>query len=619
MLSGRRLPAFSAILATAVVLVVSGCADTPSGSALHVVKGGSSQVKAYVVPEPPPPPGKGWTPQDVVLGFLNASASFADNSSAARAYLVPSLRAHWHPGAVTIVGTPGRLKVVPYERITGGSGQPTEYQKVMFTGQRLATLSQSGQYLDTPGSTVYPFTLAQVKGVWLIESVPDPDLRLLTQTDFQEVYQPRNLYYFVAHPSSNLNDLVPDPVFAPIQGNNSALNTTLATGLVNGLLNGHRGSWQSAATTTEFPAGTKLLSLSISNGSAEVNLGGSADKAQPWQVNLMEDQLVATLTTKSGYAPPVASRLQLEIDGKPQYTGGLTANLVPVVDAELSPPPLYFATDTGISELAKPGQKPAQVLSFAEASPPITTVSAIAASPIARTSSVSEGKPAQPDSSELAVAVPDGQGCDVYVGQPGKSVELHQFTRFVLSASGGRCTSLSFDSRGHLWVTSATDIWFFLRPGAQPVRIAAPDMPGTNSSSYKILALRMAPDSVRAALMVQAGSARRLLLTAVSYSAKTATFGPAVTVGGNGLTNPVAVSWYNPYYLAVLAGQSIYQVPLTGGAGTQLGSAPSGATTLGSSGTHLVVSTPDGLMISADSSINWANGVKSASDPAYPG
>jgi hypothetical protein len=146
-------------------------------------------------------------------------------------------------------------------------------------------------------------------------------------------------------------------------------------------------------------------------------------------------------------------------------------------------------------------------------------------------------------------------------------------------------------------------------------------MPGTGSSDYRIVALRMAPDSVRAALLVQTASGNRLLLAAASYADKTAAFGPAVTAGGDGLADPVAVSWYNPYYLAVLSGtsSSILEVPLTGGAGQLLGPAPAGAETLGTNGSRLVVGTADGkLMISADSSTNWTNMTK-GSYPAYPG
>lgn len=599
--------AVRAVIAVAVVALAAGCATVPSAGAPHVVKGESSQVQAYVLPEPPPAPtsGRQWTPQNVVLGFLNASASFAVDPAAARAYLVPSQRASWHPGAATIVQLPGSITTLPYK--PEGPVAPDEsanYTDVKFTGQRLATLSESGQYHYTPGSTTYTFTLELVKGVWLIEQLPNPGLLLLTQSDFEAVYQPRNLYYFAPQPSAAHLYLVPDPVFAPIQGNGSALNTTLATDLVNGLLNGHGGSWLSAATTTEFPAGTKLLSLNISGQVAVVNLGGAAAKAEPWQVIWMADQLIATLTAKSGYAAPVVNGLQLEIDGKTQYTGGAQANLVPGVDSLLSAAPVYFTTSTGVSRLGAGARNPVPLLDWAQAGIAGADVSAIAASPV--------------NTPELAVAVADGGGCAVYVGRPG-STPATRFAKSVLSTSGGPCKSLSWDNDGRLWIASADSIWVMQRPGTQPVQVALPDMPGTSAAAYGISALRIAPDGVRAALLVHTAAGNRLLLTAVSYASDYAAFGPAVTIGGSSLADPVAFSWYNPYYLAVLASGAVYQVPLTGGAGTNLGSAPPGAQTISTDGSQIVVGSKSGLVVTSPAaSLNWTNLVKGA-NPSYPG
>jgi len=49
-------------------------------------------------------PGQGWKPQQIVSGFLAASASFAGNHSVARQYLIPQKARSWSPGwAVTVV------------------------------------------------------------------------------------------------------------------------------------------------------------------------------------------------------------------------------------------------------------------------------------------------------------------------------------------------------------------------------------------------------------------------------------------------------------------------------------------------------------------------------------
>ncbi len=304
---------------------MAGCAAVPTGGAPLKVAGGSGQPQAYAVPMVPPAPQSGWSADDVVLGFLHASASFAGNWAAARQYLAPQSRQTWTPGAaaVTVVASEGPLSV-SYPQAATGPGK-TQVATVSFTGQRLATLTASGQYVYKPGKPVYTFSLAHVNGTWLIDNILPKGVLLLTQSDFQDVYQPSNLYFFA--PATTLwpgGLLVPDPVYAPIQGvarTTSASNATLATGLVKGLLRGP-GSWLSGAVVSCFPAHTTLIGnqVRISGQTAIVNLGGGALRAQGQQIVYMAAQLQHTLTT-GAYSAPVAHFVKLEIDGKSPYTG----------------------------------------------------------------------------------------------------------------------------------------------------------------------------------------------------------------------------------------------------------------------------------------------------------
>jgi hypothetical protein len=143
----------------------------------------------------------------------------------------------------------------------------------------------------------------------------------------------------------------------------------------------------------------------------------------------------------------------------------------------------------------------------------------------------------------------------------------------------------------------------------------------------RILALRMAPDGVRAALVVHTSSGNRLLLAAVRFSSNgtVATFGQPVSIGAGG-ADPEAVDWSDPYHVAVLAGDAIFLVPLTGGAGLQpgvpphsLGTAPANADTLTTDGSELVVGTTDGqIFASSQAAPGWYL-VTAGSDPVYPG
>jgi hypothetical protein len=91
------------LLAAVLAGALASCAAVPTGGGPQKVAGGSGQPQAYALPMPPPAPQAGWTEDDVVLGFLHASASFAANWAAARQYLANPLRQSWRPRADTVV------------------------------------------------------------------------------------------------------------------------------------------------------------------------------------------------------------------------------------------------------------------------------------------------------------------------------------------------------------------------------------------------------------------------------------------------------------------------------------------------------------------------------------
>ena len=127
-----------AILAT---LLASGCATIPS----------SGPVGSAPIPAPPAGggvsggglivegPQRGWNPEQVVSGFLLASASFAHDHATAREYLTPSASRLWRPGAqVTILAsTPSVSQQAG--RLSGQGDRAT----VTVSWQELATLDAS--------------------------------------------------------------------------------------------------------------------------------------------------------------------------------------------------------------------------------------------------------------------------------------------------------------------------------------------------------------------------------------------------------------------------------------------------------------------------------------------
>ncbi len=544
------------------------------------------------------------------MGFLHASASYAFDPAAAEKYLVPSLRKSWKPGQgpVAVVGNPTVSSSLPYQaQIAGTTGQQLE--AVRFTGQRLATLSQTGQYQYTPGQGVqYEFILAKTDGVWRIQELPQgqPGL-LLTQADFEAVYQARNLFFYAIDPWQPAGVLVPDPVYAPLQSSNSALNTNLATHLVDGLLH-DKGDWLAGATTSAFPPGFHLIGqVTITGRTAKVDLGGAVH-ATGFQIQGMEAQLRATLGDRS-YSQPLASQVQLYINNQRQYDPTTAnADLVTAV----APGPIFVVTgpDTIGQLQASPRAKAVPALKVGPPQIGQEPITAIAASP------------AHGHEPQIAVATKDGKGCALEVEASGQV----KYRSYVLATKGGACTSLSWDNSGNLWAAAGKAVWV-LQPDSRPAAVDITALSTIAQPGSQILALRMAPDGVRAALLVHTKAGNGVVLAAVRFSAdgRALSIGQPVGIEAGG-ADPVAISWSDPYHLDVLAGDAIFEVPLTGGAGLQaggspqsLGSAPSGAQTLTTDGSELVAGTDDDeIFVSSLGSPGWIR-VTTGASPVYPG
>jgi hypothetical protein len=603
------------VLAGVLAALASGCATVPTGGAPQPLEGQGGQQQAFVQPLPPPGPEPGWSPEDVILGFVQASANFRLDPAAARKYLAHGVQ--WNPlgknaAGITVVSA-NSLRATPLPpRLQGGDVSVTY---VTVTGQTVASLTSTGQYRYQPGSPTYTFGLEKsADGVWLIQSLPTGDPLLLTQAAFEQVFQPRNLYFFgsAGTPAGTsagtaAGILVPDPVFAPVQGPETANTTALATGLVKGLILDQH-NWLSGATTNAFPPGTGLLGVAIDNLTAHVDLSMSAATVanlSSTDIAQMYVQLRQTLTTSS-YSPRVANSVRLAINSQSinnklrKVPSSLMTAVVPPVGFETAS--LYFA-GAGTVYARRPSG-PAPVVTAGPAQLDYQAgISAAAAS--------WDRRP------RLAVAVPYGTGCAVFVGTTGTNAA---YRRYRLPARTGPCTSLSWDDGGDLWAVAGSRIWI-LRAGPSSARLTGP-MQVAAPPGVQVLALRMAPDGVRAAMLVHTSAGNGLLMAAAGYGPDSVTFGPAVPVGsapGSALADPVAVSWYSPDQLVAISQGELYQVPLTGGAPLPLGAPPAGASSITSNGYVIAVGTSAGRVYTSPGPDSPWTLAGPGIAPAYPG
>jgi hypothetical protein len=580
----------------AVAAAAAGCATLPTTGPVQQVgasQNGTSQEQDYSQPVPVGP-GLGWTPRQIVSGFLAASASFTNDHAVAREYLDSAAQRSWQPGwAVTVVNGMATVPIPTLPRQV--TNQSQLLAKVKVVGLPVATISGSGQYQAYPGSSSqsYPFTLIRTSNSqWRIDQLPTSQL-LLTQSDFQHVYQPRDLYFL----SQSGRTLVPDPVFVPQQ----ATNTDLATGLVNALRQDPTG-WLSGAAETGFPAGLHPIGpVRINGPNATVDLGGKAVTADRRQLDRMAAQLVWTLAT----GPTPVQSVELELNSRPISIAGHQYQLPQAyqgwVPSQQAGSALYFIGSTGTVQglpgVGQPGAGPAGHFSVAGAAglPPL---SSIAVSPNGRSlAGISAG------------------GASVYYTGLNRGAPVGKW-----SPTSGTCTSVSWDAAGDLWITCGGSVWMLApgETGAESVDVP----PGIDVTDFQV-----APDGVRVVMVVRGPSGSTQVQLGAIHSGQSASVAQPTVLLGAGLSDPDAVTWYGADDVIVLAGTSsnaqLDEVPLNGGQPTEITTPgpPESVTATSPAGSASVIAVGvpgDRILVSTDLGAFQPARVPGQA-PAYPG
>jgi hypothetical protein len=542
------------MLATALVAAVmvgSGCSVIPAGNGPQSASApgppaGAGPCCGLIVR----PPQVGWSAQQVVNGFLLASAIAAHNYQAAREYLMKPAINSWHPGtAVTILAKEPAVYEPPGRGITGQAGK----QSVLVTGQELARLSSTGQYIPAPGGAQAPteeFTLRDDKGVLKIDGLsssgkPSREL-LLTNDLFRLVYAPRNLYYL----GGRNGQLLPYPVYVPIQGTGPAVT------LVNDLINGPSG-WLQGAARTAFPAGSHLA------GPIQVFPGPSGGRTAlvniavpPHSVGLNERaialQVVATLTS-AAYGTPLFRAVKIEINGRlwpPQHPGqalGQSFYQRYIPHAPAGTKAYYLSQDGGLRTLAGGSVRGTAVLRA-------SGTGQVALSKIA----------VSPRGNELAGL--GGPANTLYTGSLTTSADGEHQTLGQLHARPttgiSAITSLSWDNLGDLWITGRTGdkpgVWVLLNGQTPAVPLSGAD---------QVTALRVAPDGNRVALIVRVGKSSHLELAAIRHDSN-GFWLTSTTQLGPRLPSPTVLTWFGEDHLLVVTGSGsssqLWEVPVNG-------------------------------------------------------
>ena len=363
---------------------------------------------------------------------------------------------------------------------------------------------------------------------------------------------PRNLYYF----DPSYKNLVPDPVFLPVN------TADLATVLVNALLAEPQG-WLEGAAYSGFPAGSRSVRVQIPPGSKTAIVDVSMPKTAANRTVLaeMSAQLVWTLTS-TAYGSRTIQAVKLEVNGRawtPPGSGSAVQDRTNYPQPCLQPPSgrqsVYLLTAGGTARVLPSGSHASQPVP-GQAGTGQIPLSSIAVSP---------------DQHYLAGTSPAAGGT-VYVSDLAAAAQPHasQSARALhVRLTGMKVSAASWDHQDNLWVAGSVH-------GRPAVRVlqgkgGAPDIVALPPGIRQITAFQMAPDGVRAALIVSTAAGPRVLLAAVVHSGNQVALASAGQLGAD-LTQPTSLSWYDADDLVVVdqadVGQQLFEVPVNGGRST---------------------------------------------------
>lgn len=605
----RSRPLLTALAALVVAaLAATGCVSMPGGGPVlsyPVTQGTDAQNQPFVQVQPQPP-GNGWSPSQIVQGFLTASANWGTYPRVAKQYLTPAEQKAWDPLWSAVVYKTGPSPARP--EYPARAKNPTS-AVVKINGTIQANLLGRGNYsvpsASAPGTSPAPppdFQLQKVGGQWRISSAPQE--LLLTSNSFANDYQLRNLYFF--DPLTKV--LVPDPVYVPVRAGD------LMDGLVNELIAPPDDWLSEGATRTAFPPKTKVSNVKLAGVTAVVSLTGTAigkaatGKAGSDVMLQISAQLLFTLSgaASSGSNGQRVQAIEVVVNGKPWVPPNGQGN------------PVQHTTDW------HPASGESKEFYSVDSKGYLTSRPAPDRKPV-RIANIGTGY------TQIAVS-PDGT---YLAGLRGGTLYTGRLADGSLTKRGTGFTAVSWDANDDLWASQDGQIVMFRgTPSArQPLAEMVPVTVLSVQLSGPYTALQVAPDGVRVAIVSGGneltfgaisrpqGQNPQITLSPVQQAPPT----PVQTAPQ--AANFTSLSWYGPDNVITLAtpGPAVTEYPVSGAAPTPLQAEPDMQTITASAGRPLIAGLPNGRMSSDPgltgswTTINDGDTPADGSAPTYPG
>jgi Lipoprotein LpqB beta-propeller domain/Sporulation and spore germination len=552
---------FAAVL---LIALATGCAQIPTSG--PVVEGEAVPEQLPVsVGFVPNPPAAGASETAIVQGFLEAMASYEAGYETAKEFLTPDAAPAWEPSAaMTIYSTTPTVT-------------QTARGAVRLTLTVEAVISpEAGYERRAPAlATNFDLTLSQVDGEWRIAN-PPPGL-LVFKDDFESEFREYNLYYWDA----DFEELVPDPVYVPTQGNVPSL---LAEALVRG-----PSRWLAPAVSTAFPNGTTVaLPVAVDAGRAQVELSAEAADGTPDQREQMTAQLAWTLD---------------QVDGVQQVV--VRADSVPLTDTGSTAGPAE-----SFGELDPNRPRGRDLFALTEAGVVVGDQLTPVAGPLGE---FSEARTVAVDPLAGRAAVVDANGTQVLWAPFDSAAEV------AVLVTGTDLRSLSWDRTGLVWAVDQV-------PGGSRVIVATPDGAVSDVPTPQMLVgrdiddLAVSPDGSRVAMAVEGELMVGIVLRDPTQMTASIEGLRRVQIDGRVGTS---VAWSGLTELAILVQRNDepadpFRVGIGGSVLRPAGPVPDAVDIAAAPGQGLAVSTAEGTLLRQTPTLSWDE-IGAALGPAYPG
>lgn len=224
----------------------------------------------------PAGPATDSSPEQILLGFVDAATSPTGEWAIARQYLAPDFARTWNPSAGVLIDR--------------GNRSISEQNSTSFTlsTEVEGSVDAQGNFKSaaTADTTEFKYSFAKVDGQWRIAGGPNGVV--IDARTFPRVFSPSTLYFY----SPNFDNLVPDVRWFPAR---SATTTRVVAALMRG-----PSTWlsESGVAVNSIPIGATLVAeaVPVQAGSALINLDARSFKAGDVTTNRMLRQIAASLS-----------------------------------------------------------------------------------------------------------------------------------------------------------------------------------------------------------------------------------------------------------------------------------------------------------------------------------